>query len=273
MKEQVARNIQSYRKEKGLTQDGLAQRLGVSYQAVSKWETAHSLPDLALLPELARLLEVSVDRLLGYGAGDRNVTLYEEAYRASEDYYWGTEPNEACFKVLRLAPPARRLKLLDIGCGEGKDAVFFARNGYETSAFDVTDAGVEKTRRLAERTGVRVDAFKADVNDFRPEADYDIYFSSGVLHYIKPDVRQELFSRIKSRTAPGGLHVLNVFVEKPFIAPPPEPEPYAYPWRSGELLAHYHDWLVEDSSEIVFDCDSSGIPHRHAMSTLIARRP
>lgn len=271
MKETLARNIAIYRKEKGLTQEELAQILGLSFQAVSKWENAQSMPDIALLPELSRTLEVSIDKLLGYTAQDKRITIYEEEYK-TQDYYWGTEPNDACYQVLQLMPPTKRLRLLDIGCGEGKDAVFFARNGYEVSAFDVSDAGIEKTRSLAEKTGVHVHVFKADILDYRLDTHYDIIFSSGVLHYIKPEYRKEIFDNYKQFTNENGIHVFNVFVNKPFIAPPPEKEPNAYKWYSGELLTHYRDWLMKDSSEIVFDCNSSGIPHQHAMTKMIAQK-
>jgi len=244
--------------------------LGLSFQAVSKWENAQTMPDISLLPEISRILDVSIDKLLGYAAQNKRITIYEDEYQ-TQDYYWGTEPNKACYKVLELMPPTKRLKLLDIGCGEGKDAVFFARNGYEVSAFDVSDAGLEKTRRLAEQAGVRVNAFKADILDYRLDSHYDILFSSGVLHYIKPEYRQEIFDNYKHYTNAGGIHVFNVFVQKPFIAPPPEKEPNAFAWHSGELLAYYRDWLIADSSEIVFDCNSSGIPHKHAMTKMIAR--
>ncbi|WP_342574872.1 methyltransferase domain-containing protein [Paenibacillus sp. FSL M8-0142] len=271
MKETLARNIAIYRKEKGLTQEELAQILGLSFQAVSKWENAQSMPDIALLPELSRTLEVSIDKLLGYTAQDKRITIYEEEYK-TQDYYWGTEPNDACYQVLQLMPPTKRLRLLDIGCGEGKDAVFFARNGYEVSAFDVSDAGIEKTRSLAEKTGVHVHVFKADILDYRLDTHYDIIFSSGVLHYIKPEYRKEIFDNYKQFTNENGIHVFNVFVNKPFIAPPPEKEPNAYKWHSGELLTHYRDWLMKESSEIVFDCNSSGIPHQHAMTKMIAQK-
>lgn len=158
------------------------------------------------------------------------------------------------------------------GCGEGKDAVFFARNGYDVSAFDVSDAGIEKTRSLAEKIGVHVNVFKADILDYSLDTHYDIIFSSGVLHYIKPEYRKDIFDNYKKFTNENGMHVLNVFVNKPFIAPPPEKEPTAFKWHSGELLTHYHDWLVKDSSEIVFDCNSSGIPHKHAMTIMIAQK-
>ncbi|GIP40109.1 hypothetical protein J31TS4_33890 [Paenibacillus sp. J31TS4] len=270
-KETLARNISISRKEKGLTQEELAGLLGISFQAVSKWENAQTMPDSSLLPKLSGILGVSIDKLFGYAAQDRPITIYEEEYKI-QDYYWGTEPNKACYQVLQLMPPTRHLKLLDVGCGEGKDAVFFARNGYDVTAFDVSDAGIEKTRRLADQLGVSIHVFKADLLDYRLDTPFDIIFSSGVLHYIKPDYRKEILDNYKRFTNDKGLHVLNVFVQKPFLAPPPEKEPNAYKWHSGELLTHYHDWLIKDSSEIVFDCNSSGIPHKHAMTKLIAQK-
>lgn len=59
----VAHNILKYRKESGLTQGELATRLGVTFQAVSKWETARSLPDIALLPDMAEIFGCSIDDL------------------------------------------------------------------------------------------------------------------------------------------------------------------------------------------------------------------
>ena len=88
---------------------------------------------------------------------------YDERYD-SETYYWGTRPSRMAYEVLQRAPPDRPLKLLVIGCGEGRNAVFFARNGYHVSAFDLSAVGVEKTKRLAARAGKEVRAFQADVN-------------------------------------------------------------------------------------------------------------
>ncbi len=60
----VARQIGALRKNKGLTQSELGDRVGVSFQAVSKWERGETLPDTALLPELAKVLETSIDNIL-----------------------------------------------------------------------------------------------------------------------------------------------------------------------------------------------------------------
>ena len=57
--------ISAHRKNKGLTQEALANTLGVSNQAVSKWESDVCCPDIALLPQLVDALEMTLDELFG----------------------------------------------------------------------------------------------------------------------------------------------------------------------------------------------------------------
>lgn len=64
----VGAQISRLRKEKGLTQNDLGDRLGVSFQAVSKWERGETLPDTAILLDLANALETSVDFILTGGS-------------------------------------------------------------------------------------------------------------------------------------------------------------------------------------------------------------
>lgn len=60
----VGKQIAYLRKNKGLTQSELGERLNISFQAVSNWERGASLPDIALLADLAHILETSVDYIL-----------------------------------------------------------------------------------------------------------------------------------------------------------------------------------------------------------------
>ena len=55
----IAGNISRYRKDLGLTQEALADKLGITFQAVSKWETGQTVPDTALLPKLAHILKLA----------------------------------------------------------------------------------------------------------------------------------------------------------------------------------------------------------------------
>ena len=273
MQKTLSANITRCRKEQGLTQEQLATKLGITYQAVSKWETEQTMPDISLLPTLAKILSVSVDKLLGYDTTRFELSPYEGEYR-SEEYYWGVEPSTMCLKVLELLPPAQQLKLLDIGCGEGKDAVFFARCGYDVSAFDISDAGIEKTKRLADKAQVNVRAFKANLQDYRLDEPYDILYSSGVLHYIKPELRDEIMSNYKLHVADKGVVALHTFVRKPFIQPAPDKKVNSdvdIHWKSGELFTYFYDWYIELCSEYVFDCNSGGMPHKHCANRLFAR--
>lgn len=66
MELKIGARLAQLRRKKGLTQEQLAQRLGVSAPAVSKWETNTSYPDITLLCPLARALGVNVDTLLQF---------------------------------------------------------------------------------------------------------------------------------------------------------------------------------------------------------------
>lgn len=63
----VGSQISILRKQKGLTQNELGERLGISFQAVSKWERGETLPDTAILLDLAEVLETTVDYILTGG--------------------------------------------------------------------------------------------------------------------------------------------------------------------------------------------------------------
>lgn len=197
--------------------------------------------------------------------------IYNKIYE-KEDYYWGFQPSPTCFKILECMPPIKQIKLLDVGCGEGRNAVFFARNGYDVTAFDLADAGVEKTIKLAEKIGVKLNVFKADIVEYRLSEKFDVIFSVGALHYIPKEIRDEIFSNYKEHTALNGIHMLSVFVKKPFIEPAPEKEKSANKWISGELFNYYHDWKINYCTEEIFDCMSSGIPHQHATNRILAKK-
>jgi len=90
----LSERILSLRKEKGLTQEALAQQLGVSFQAVSKWENGQSCPDIALLPLLADVFGVTVDSLFGRQPPEPPPAEEEPAAEqtARREEEWGDNP-------------------------------------------------------------------------------------------------------------------------------------------------------------------------------------
>lgn len=73
---QIGEVIRKYRKDKNMTQEELAVRLGVTTPAVNKWEKGNSYPDIMLLAPIARLLDISLDTLLSFQAELRLRTVY-----------------------------------------------------------------------------------------------------------------------------------------------------------------------------------------------------
>lgn len=80
MKETFGQRFARLRKSKGYTQEQIADKVNISYQAVSKWENDISSPDISILGELANILGVTTDELLGR-VDPNKVTLVEEPQR------------------------------------------------------------------------------------------------------------------------------------------------------------------------------------------------
>jgi len=199
---------------------------------------------------------------------------YDQRY-AGEGYYWGKKPSIMCDRVIEIVRPSPdfRPRLLDLGCGEGRNAVYFAKQGFEVFGLDLSLPGLEKTNRYAGEVGVHVETIHADIVTYKLEDTYDVIFSTGTLHYLPPKVRRKRFQNYKECTSPGGVHALSVFVDKPFVPRAPDAEETAYLYRSGELMGYYWDWEIIYCAEEIFDCMSSGVPHKHAVNRIIARKP
>ena len=73
MEMKLSENIRAQRKARGLTQEQLAEVLGVTVGAVHKWEVGLSMPELPLIVEMADFFDTSVDALLGYALKDNRL--------------------------------------------------------------------------------------------------------------------------------------------------------------------------------------------------------
>lgn len=82
----IAKNICEFRKKCGLTQRELSEKVGVSIQTVSKWEKGISSPDVNLLPVIASVFEVSIDRLFGCDA-ETALKDIDDSYKEIADLY------------------------------------------------------------------------------------------------------------------------------------------------------------------------------------------
>ena len=198
-------------------------------------------------------------------------TNYEKWYEG-EGYYWGTEPADFCDELIRLCPPAPGKKVLDIGCGEGKDAVYMASKGYDVTAFDVAENGIKKTLRLAGEKGVAIKAYVDDINTFVMDETFDIVYSTGTIQYLFDENKKTFFDKISRITKKNGFVFFNVFVDKPFLELPPDWDIEEKMWKSGELFSYFPDWKFHRIDEVIFEDNSGGVPHYHCMDTIICEK-
>ncbi len=194
---------------------------------------------------------------------------YDKLYE-SDELFWGSVPTSIARILFQRQPRRGRQTFLDIGCGEGRDAIFFAQNGYRVTAFDLSSAGVKKASAWAGELGLSIDFFQEDVNKYRLDKPFDVIFASSALHYIPPKLREEIIANYKQHTKPGGIHAFTVPIFKLYLPKDPEADKLEQDWRSGEILTHYHDWQIDFFVEQVLD-DPSGYPF--PVNRLIAVEP
>ncbi|MBI4276597.1 methyltransferase domain-containing protein [Candidatus Uhrbacteria bacterium] len=151
---------------------------------------------------------------------------------------WEQKPHT--YSVL-ASKRVRRGCILDIGCGEGYDCLYFAAKGYEVTGVDISRTVIKRLRAEAKRQRLHVRGRVADITTAKPRGTYDIVVSYGVLHFLGarfPAWMKEL----KARTKPGGIHALYVFGN--------EGDFYAIGKRQfyfpsiRQLRALYQDWTI-----------------------------
>jgi 2-polyprenyl-3-methyl-5-hydroxy-6-metoxy-1,4-benzoquinol methylase len=138
---------------------------------------------------------------------------FDSVYLGPERYWWrGPERydlNPDTYSASLLAQQTLRLlqgrtpgRALDIGAGEGSDAIRLAKLGYDVDAVEVSTVGAKKIECFAEEAGVngKVRVLATDVQDFTPRASYDVIICNGVLHYVKD--KQSVIDLMQQATCP-----------------------------------------------------------------------
>lgn len=114
MNVEIAQRLATMRREQGYSQEELAERLGLSRQAVSKWERAESSPDIGNIVALAKLYGVSVDDLLCIDDGVVDDVLFEEKDKDAEAEAQAQEAavraNEAAVRAAQAAVAAAQAR-------------------------------------------------------------------------------------------------------------------------------------------------------------------
>jgi cyclopropane fatty-acyl-phospholipid synthase-like methyltransferase len=198
--------------------------------------------------------------------------FWERTYRDAGVTTFGVKPNRAVEALYETFE--KDWAILEVGCGEGKNSIFLAEQGFKNlDAFDLSEAGIEKLRKLAEEKGLSVNAWAEDLTKYAFPKDYDVIISYGTLHFVTKEEWKQFVTRAKAHTNPGGLNIFQMFTNK--VPASEDIAPFAKGLaEEGELLALYSDWEVVLSDAHVFEDEHPGVKkHFHASNTVAARKP
>lgn len=100
--------------------------------------------------------------------------------------------------------PDKPLRVLDVGCGQGRDALFIARMGHSVVGVDISPNGVGDLIRSAADENLPVEGVVADIVSFVPEGDFDIVLIDRTLHMLIEAERHAVLARLIGHVRPGG---------------------------------------------------------------------
>jgi len=195
----------------------------------------------------------------------------EGRYKLEPDAYPSSLLTQQTLRLLADRTPGRAL---DIGAGEGSDAIRLALLGYEVDAVEVSKVGAEKIERFAVEAGARLRVIASDVQDFVPDESYDVVVCNGVLHYVED--KNLVIKLMQDVTWPGGINVISLWSD---YTPVPECHDFVPVYadkENGVVTNCYQKWRTEF---IYFERDKSetshsDLPaHRHSHIKLIVSKP
>jgi len=127
-----------------------------------------------------------------------------------KDFLYGKKPNE--FLVSCINNFSKKEKILFLGEGEGRNAVYFATKGYEVSALDASDVGLSKLQEFAKEKGVEVQTSCLDLEHWEVKKKFGGILAS-FLHLESP-LREQVFAQIEEGLKSGGFFVGEFFSKK-----------------------------------------------------------
>jgi SAM-dependent methyltransferase len=125
---------------------------------------------------------------------------WNERYAGSE-LIWTANANRFLVEEVAGLTPGRAL---DLGCGEGRNAVWLAERGWDVTGVDFSDVGLSKAARLAAERDIEVAWIEADLLEFIPEPGGFELVAALYLHRTAPELRK-IMARAAAAVAPGGV--------------------------------------------------------------------
>lgn len=187
---------------------------------------------------------------------------WDERYSA-DGLLWTAQPNRFLVAEASALTPG---SALDVACGEGRNAVWLATKGWQVTAVDQSEVGLDKGRNLAQQAGVAIEWLVGDVTSFQAPSEYDLVVVA-YLH-LPADLLRAAMSRAVAALAAGGTLIVvghhSDNIERG-IGGPQAPELLYRPSEIVELLGDVEVRKAEMVERPVDRPDASGV----ALDTLV----
>ncbi len=171
----------------------------------------------------------------------------------------GREPNSFLRKNIAVLTKGRAL---DIAAGEGRNAVFLAKHGFDVDAVDISAVGLKKARRIAREAGVKVRTIRADLDTYRfPQEGYDLIAN---FYFLK----RRLFPRIRKALKKGGKVIFETYTLDHREIATEGPKQRKFFLKSNELLRVFSGFRILFYREGIFREGRK----RKAIASLIAEK-
>ena len=131
-------------------------------------------------------------------------------YYLKENYFGNPYPG--LIKFFETYP--ERNKILDLGCGQGRDSLFLGRIGYHVMGVDASIVGIQQLNKAAKSEQLQVESIVSDIYTYPITEEYDIILLDSIFHFYKNDIEKEtnLLIRIAKELKSDG--VLCIFMQK-----------------------------------------------------------
>ena len=198
---------------------------------------------------------------------------YDEGYEKCA-CFWGTEPGSFVKRITVYEDSFTGRKVLDAGCGEGKNAVFFARFGANVDAIDVSTIAIRNGRR-AWKKEAKIRWIVADIRNLQLSHNYDVVIAYGLLHCLTD--RTEVLAAITSlqaATVHGGYNILCAFNNRHQQLEEAHPGFHPCLLEHREYLSAYTSWdvLAQSDTDLTERHPHNDIEHTHSLSRILARK-
>ena len=189
---------------------------------------------------------------------------------ADSEYFYGHDPGPVARRAVRYHRPLvcdnKNATALDVGCGEGQDLLFLARQDYDATGLDFTETGIAKARALVENNGQRAELVLADILNWHNDERFDLVLAVNCLQFLGAHAPRAL-NRVKELVKPGGVIGLSMFARDDAATAPVDGT--IYRWTLDELQSNFIGWQPLEAARLWQWNGESPQP----FVTLIARAP